>query len=158
MTHCPACGRPLDEHDRHVRFKVPEPVLSIPEQDRAAVTWGNDVLMQVQRVGAFVRILVPIKLAGGYTMTYGAWLPNDLHRAWEVWRAPEYSELRLHGVLANILPLPGSETYGKPIEAAVLDVDRVPYAVDSSDESMRRLLQDEWPHEVVLHAVTPDVG
>ena len=138
---------------------MPEPVLTVPAEDREALTWGNDVLMQVQGVGAFVRILVPIKLTGGYTMTYGAWLgvhPDDLRRAWEVWRTPEYTELRLHGLLANILPSCGSDTYGKPLEAAVLDVDHVPYAVNSPDEFMRRLLQDQWPHDMVLHASTPD--
>gem|GEM_PF-5983322 len=59
MTVCPTCGRPLDEHNRHLRFGVPEPVLSVPKEERAARTWGNDVLMQVQGIGSFVRILIP---------------------------------------------------------------------------------------------------
>jgi hypothetical protein len=104
---CPTCGRPLDEHNRHFRFKVPEPVLAIPEADRPGLTWGNDVLMQVEGVGFFVRILVPIKLTGGHTTTYGAWLsvhPEDLRRSWEVWTTPAYKELRLRGVLANSFP------------------------------------------------------
>jgi len=131
---CPGCGRPLDEHNRHFRFGVPEPVLSLPDGERATLTWGNDVLMQVQGVGAFVRILVPVKLTGGYKVTYGAWLsvhPDDLRHACEVWTAPQYLELRLRGVLANKLPGWESETYGKPVQAEVLDVEQVPYAVDS---------------------------
>ena len=70
----------------------------IPEGDRPGLTWGNDVLMQVEGAGSFVRILVPIKLTGGHTTTYGAWLsvhPEDLRRAWEVWTTPAYKELRL---------------------------------------------------------------
>ncbi len=159
QAHCATCGRLLDEHNRHVRFIAPEPVLTVPSEDRQDLTWGNDVLMQYQGVGAFVRILVPIKLTGGYTMTYGAWLgvhPDDLRRAWEVWRTPEYAELRLHGLLANILPSWGSASYGKPVETAVLDVDHVPYAVNSPDEFMRRVLQDQWPDDMVLHPTTPD--
>jgi len=65
-------------------FRLPEPVLDVPEAERASRTWGNDVLMQVQGVGAFVRILVPVHLTGGYTVTFGAWLglhPDDLRRA-----------------------------------------------------------------------------
>jgi hypothetical protein len=155
---CPSCGRPLDDHNRHIRFGVPEPVLSIPEGDRAALTWGNDVLMQVEGIGGFVRILVPVKLTGGYTVTYGAWLSvesDDLRRAWEVWMDPAYADLRLGGVLANMLPGWESETYVKPLETAVLNVEHAPYAIDSSDDFMRRVLQDEWPHEDVLAAIGP---
>ena len=155
---CPSCGRPLDDHNRHIRFGVPEPVLDVPESERAARTWGNDVLMQVRDVGSFVRILVPVKLTGGYTVTYGAWLsvrPEDLRHAWEQWWAPTYGSLRLNGLLANMLPGWESESYVKPLEAAVLDVEQVPYAVDSTDKFMRHVLQDEWPHEAVLAAVAP---
>lgn len=160
ITACPSCGRPLDEHDRHIRFKVPEPVLSIPEEERAALTWGNDVLMQVQGVGGFVRILVPVKLTGGYTVTYGAWLSvesADLRRAWEVWRDDfSYKQLRLNGVLANMLPGWENETYVKPLEAAVINVEHTPYAIDSADDFMRRVIKEEWPHELVLAAIAHD--
>ena len=155
---CPSCGRSLDEHNRHIRFRLPEPVLSVPEEERAARTWGNDVLMQVSEVGSFVRILVPVKLSGGYTVTYGAWLgihPDDLRRAWETWVDPSYVHLRLHGVLANMLPGWESETYLKPVETAVLDADQTPYAVDSSDDFMHRVIHDEWPHDLVLAAIAP---
>ena len=158
MTVCPTCGRPLDEHNRHLRFGVPEPVLSVPKEERAARTWGNDVLMQVQGIGSFVRILVPVKLTGGYTVNFGAWLsvhPNDLRHAWEVWREPAYKELRLQGLLANMLPGWEDETYIKPLETAVLDNEQVPYAVDSTDEFMRKVLLDEWSHESVLRAIAP---
>ena len=105
--HCPTCGRRLDEHRLHLRFRLPQPVLEVPEEDRADRTWGNDVMMQVQAVGCFVRILIPVRLTGGYTVTYGAWLavsPEDLRHAWEVWWTPAYRDLRLTGVLANRLP------------------------------------------------------
>ena len=159
MNTCPTCGRPLNEHDRHIRFGVPEPVLSIPKEDRSGLTWGNDVLMQVKGVGGFVRILVPVRLTGGYTVTFGAWLSvdsPDLRRAWEVWHDnASYKELRLQGVLANMLPGWEDETYIKPVETAVLDVEHTPYAVDSTDEFMRRVIKDEWPHELVLAAIAP---
>ncbi len=155
---CPTCGRPLDEHNRHVRFLLPEPVLAIPEPERADLTWGNDVLMQVQGVGAFVRVLIPIRLVGGYTLTYGAWLsvhPVDLRRAWEVWVTPAYEELRLSGMMANRLPGWEAESYGTPAVAAVLNVDHAPYVVESPDAFLRRVITDEWPHDI-LDAVAPD--
>ena len=159
---CPSCGRPLDEHDRHIRFKLPEPVLAIPEEEREPRTWGNDVLMQVRELGSFVRILVPVKLSGGYTVTYGAWLavePSDLRHAWEVWTNDDaYPQLRLTGFLANMLPGWEDDTYTKPVETAVLNPEHTPYAIDSPDDFMHRVLHDEWPHEVVLAAIAPYEG
>lgn len=70
-------------------------------------------------------------------------------RPLEIWRTPAYSGLRLDGVLANTLPAWPSETYAKPLAAAVLDVDHVPYAVDSPDDFMRRVLREEWPHDLL---------
>jgi len=160
-TSCPTCGRPLDEHDRHVRFGVPEPVLSIPKEERPARTWGNDVIMQVEGIGGFVRILVPVKLTGGYQITFGAWLSvdsADLRRTWEVWDQPSYEDLRIVGILANMLPGWETETYMKPLETAVLNVEHTPYAVDSSDDFLRRVIKDEWPHEQLLTAVAPFLG
>jgi hypothetical protein len=154
-ARCPTCGRLLDEYRRHLRFRFPEPVLEVPASERADRTWGNDVLMQVRDVGAFVRVLVPVRLTGGYTITYAAWLsvhPEDLRRAWEVWWTPAYAELRLAGVLANKLPAWETETYGKPLVAAVQDPDAAPYATDSDDAFMRRLLCEEWPHDLILAA------
>jgi hypothetical protein len=60
--------------------------------------------------------------------------------------------------LANMLPGGESETYGKPMEGAVLNIEHVPYAVDSSDEFLRRVIQDEWPHEAVFDAAGPDAA
>ena len=160
-TGCPTCGRPLDEHNRHLRFKLPQPVLDVPEHEREARTWGNDVLMQVQGVGAFVRVLVRVKLTGGYSVTFGSWLsvsPDDLRHAYEIWWKPEYASLRLHGALANMLPGWEAETYVQPLEAAVLDREAVPYAVASTDAFMQKVLSDEWPHEAVLAAVAPFDG
>ena len=159
--HCPTCGRVLDEtheHDRHIRFKLPEPVLDIPEDERPERTWGNDVLMAVRDLGSFVRILIPVKCSAGYTVTYSAWLgvrQDDLKRAWEVWTDDAYVQLRLNGILANMLPAWEDETYKKPLEAAVLNPEHTPYAIDSSDEFMHRVLHDEWPHELVLAAIAP---
>lgn len=158
MTACAFCARPLDEHNRHLRFKLPQPVLAVPEGERAERSWGNDVLLQVQGVGAFVRVLVPVRLTGGFTVTFGAWLsvhPDDLRRAYAAWPTPEYASLRLDGVLANMLPSWEQETYTKPLSAAVVDPEHAPYAESSPDDFMARVLADEWPHDLVLGAIAP---
>ncbi len=155
---CTHCGRPIEEHNRHLRFVLPEPVLDIPEDERAERTWGNDVLMAVRDVGSFVRIVVPVRLSGGYTVTFGAWLgvhPDDVRRAHEVWESPDYSTLELDGRLANMLPSWEEQSYGRPLRARVRHVDEVPYAVESADADLQRILTDEWPHESVLAAIAP---
>ena len=133
-------------------------MLQIPEAEREERTWGNDLLMQVQGVGAFVRILVPVHLTGGYTVTFGAWLgvhPDDLRNAYEVWHTDSYVDLALEGRLANMLPPWESETFARPIRTSVRNHDEVPYATGSSDEFLRKVLTDEWPHELVLNAIAP---
>src|SRR5262249_55714679 len=91
-------------HDRHVRFRLPQPVLDSPERDQAAGTWlshgtaNESVMMQVPKIGPFVRALLPVRLTGGYTVTFGVWVaihPDDLQRAFAVWLEPEYADLRL---------------------------------------------------------------
>jgi hypothetical protein len=81
-----------------------------PGWEQAAGTWlshGNpesSVMMQIPSVGAFVRALLPIRLAGGHTVTYGVWTgihPGELQRVFGIWWEPEYQNLRLDGVLAN---------------------------------------------------------
>jgi hypothetical protein len=135
---------------------LPEPVLAVPAPERAARTWGSEVLMQVQGVGAFVRVLVPIHLSGGYTVTFGAWLgvhPDELRRAYEVWWEPAYADLVLDGHLANMLPPWESQTLAQPLRVSVREIDSVPVAESSTDAFVQSLLTDEWSHEEVLAAL-----
>ena len=64
-------------------------------------------MMQVPGTGAFVRVLLVVRLAGSHAVTYGVWVgvdPDDLQRAFRVWWESEYENLRLEGVLANSVP------------------------------------------------------
>src|SRR5918998_447852 len=79
-ARCPLCGGPVHEHDRHMRFRLPDPVLALPDRDRTDGTWmsGSDanesVMMQVPGAGAFLRALLPTRLTGGYSVTFGVWV------------------------------------------------------------------------------------
>jgi hypothetical protein len=110
----------------------------------------------VQDIGAFVRVLLPIQLTGGFTMTVGTWLgvhPDDLKQAWEVWWKPEYLDLRLQGRLANAVPPWGEQVFGKPAFAVVRNPDQVPYIDGSTDHFLDKIVRDEWPHEAILPAL-----
>lgn len=156
---CAECGRPTDDHDRHVRFRVPDPVLAAGEAP-AEDLWTTDpdplraVLLQRQGVGAFVRCLLPVELSGGYTVTFGVWVavhPHDLQRAFRAWHAESYPELVLEGRLANALPVWG--LLAAPVRAGVRVVDETPYVMSSSDDVLQEVLTRRWSHEQVLAAL-----
>lgn len=154
---CTTCGRPLDAHSRHIRFRLPDPVLTLPDQERTEGTWLSDadvnssVMMQVPNLGAFIRVLLPVHLTGGNRVTFGAWLgvdPAELGRASAVWWQPEYAGLEFEGRLANALP--GWDLLAAPAQAAVLNPDETPYIVSSTDHEFNHVLCDQWPHQDVL--------
>jgi hypothetical protein len=94
-----------------------------------------------------------------YAVTFGAWLrvhPDDLRRAWEVWETPDYIRLSLAGRLANRLPPWDDDVFAKPATAVVKDPDDAPYVVESADATLHRVLEEEWPHELVLGALPSD--
>jgi hypothetical protein len=151
---CPTCGRELSSHDRHVLFRLPEPVLALPEHERAARTWETEALMQVEGVGAFVRTSLPVRLTGGHQVTFGVWLgvrPEELQRAFREWWAPTYSDLVLDGLVANDVPPWG--LFGRGARAVVRDANALPYLDSSADPELTRVLGEEWPHEAVLAAL-----
>ncbi len=40
----------------------------------------QSVMMQVSNIGAFVRVLLPVRLIGSHTVMFGAWLAMDLRK------------------------------------------------------------------------------
>ena len=152
---CPDCGRPIAEHDRHVRFALPDPVLEIPPADRADRTWGKDPIIQVQGVGAFVRVLLPIGLTAGYTLTVGTWLgidPSELRSVWERWETDEYAALRLDGGLANAIPPWGKVLLAAPATATVREQTLNPYISASDDALLAQVIGAQWPHAEIRGA------
>ncbi len=154
---CFCCGQPTDVHDRQVRFRLPDAVLDTRRQHRVRGAWLShanpdaSVMMQVPGVGAFVRALLPVKLTGGFSVTFGVWValgPADLQRAVGVWWETEYRNLRLQGSLANALPVWGLQA--PPVELEVRDPEQTPYCAHSSDPGLAKLLAEIWPHEDVL--------
>lgn len=153
---CAMCGRATTAHDRDVRFRLPDPVLNSPEQHRAEDSWLSDpdpnqaTLMQIPYISPFVRALLPVKLEGGHELRFGVWIaihPDDLQNACKVWNAPEYSDLKLTGYLANKIEPRG--LYKVPVNLAVLNPDHTPYCVSSSDQELNDVLTLEWPHDIL---------
>ena len=111
----------------------------------------ESVFLAVEGVGSFVRCLLPVKLTGGYSVTFGVWVgvPHaEMLRAFEVWFAPSYLELAMDGVLANHIP--PWDVLGAAVHVKVRDVDETPYCVSSEALALSELLERTWDHARAL--------
>jgi hypothetical protein len=135
-------------------MRLPDPVLVVPEEERRTRTWGSEqALMQVQGTGAFVRVMLPIQLTDGYTLTVGTWLaidPAKLNEVWEIWDTNRYKDLSLDGYLANSIAPWGQALLGAPATARVRNPAENPYVDSSPDPTLQRVLSEQWPHNEVL--------
>ena len=130
-------------------------MLEVPPDERPSRTWGSDPLIQVQGVGAFVRVLLPIRLTGGFSLTVGTWLainPALLRSVWETWETTAYSTMVLEGFLANKIPPWGASVLGAPTTAVVRDPSQNPYLSSSPQPDLNAVLSNEWPHNEILDA------
>src|SRR2546425_1990648 len=66
---CSLCGRPLDAHDRDVRFGLPDRIFELPEEKRQ-LSWGGQAMVAARGIGQFVRVLLPVRLTGGYKIRF----------------------------------------------------------------------------------------
>jgi len=106
-------------------------------------------------VGGFLRCLMPVRLTGGASVTYSVWLRLDdaqLRHANAVWTTPEYTDLTLHGEVANaIKPWPG--LLGETAGAEVRDSGKLPYLVAQEGSLLSRVLTDVWDRDDVLSPI-----
>lgn len=124
------------------------------KEERQGRTWQTRDMMDVQGCGAFIRALLPVKLTGDHSVTFGVWLavdPDDMQRAFRAWWEPEYLTFTVDAWLANALPIWG--LLAVPVRAQVRQESELPYVVSSQDQNMTRVLTGEWDHELVLSAL-----
>jgi hypothetical protein len=153
----------VSDHNRHVRFSLPDPVLELAERETTPGTWMShdtareSVMMQIPNLGAFVRALLPVRLRGGDSVTFGLWIeidPRDhaLRKLFDLWwEDDKYRHLMIQGWLANAVAPWG--LLGAPVTATVRDVQEAPYCVESPDETLTRVIVEEWDHDFVLAAL-----
>jgi hypothetical protein len=162
---CDVCGRATDDHDRHIRFTLPDPVLETVRREHTEGTWMShrdpqtSVMMQVPGIGAFVRALLPVRLNGDHAVTFGVWLavhPDDLQEISAVWDSPEYLDLEIDGILANAVPPWG--LLAEPVHAVVRERSHTPYCESSDNELFARVLNEEWTHDAVLGPIEDNIS
>ena len=153
-----ASGHALNEYERHIRFRLPDPVLARPGSETADDTWGlvngdpmQSTFLMVQHVGCFIRALLPVQLTGGYSLTFGVWIAvrdADLRRAYETWWEPAYADLAIDGYLANdILPF---GLGGRPVRIEARKENTLPECASSPDPELACVLDATWNHREVL--------
>lgn len=158
---CPDCGRPLQEHDRDIRFRWPDTLLEsgmAPDDKRVHVIGPNieqAAFLVVDDLGWFFRALVAIRLAHGYSVNFGVWVSvpseRELRHVHAVWDAPGYADLVVEARLANRIP-PWDEL-GRSAHVVVADPEALPWVTRSSDPGLSEILSREWDHELVLGAL-----
>jgi hypothetical protein len=153
---CPQCSDPVGAAERHVRFQLPDPVLSL-SRSRQAEYLGADI-MSVRGVGSFARVLLPIHLTGGDKLVVGTWIgidsPEMYDRAVRLWNSDDYPELVLEGPLANKLQ-PWDSVLGFSARATVKQAHEVPYVTRMLSHDAQSLLEAEWQRDWVM-AAYPD--
>jgi hypothetical protein len=140
-----ADGRPLS-----VTFEQPDVVSQI--EPVLLETWGGDPFLAIKDVGFFVRVILPVKLSDGYSVDFGTWLEifsEDFRTAWRTWNFPEYRDLVFEGYIANDIA-PWGRLPHALVRATVRDMAQVPVLTSCEDETIGRILADEWPHADVL--------
>ena len=156
---CACCGHDLDEHDRHVRFRLPDRVAQLPDAEHTAGIGLSDSdpmradFLEAGALGCFVRSLLTIPLTEGYALTYGAWVkvtPETAQRIGRLWGSDLYVSLRFEGTLANELPLLGH--LDAPVSAAVVLADSLPKVVGSTNDRLAADLRGPHDHGSMLEA------
>lgn len=151
---CPTCGRPIDAHDRHVRFELPDVLVKPPREWRSRIG-GTESLIEVRDVAGFVRVLLPVSLSEDAHLTIGTWLrvqPIVLREIRRVFQTEEYRDLAFDGALANGIYPWGPELLGAVAHATVENKNEIPYVTASNDPLLRRVLAEKWPHDEVFEA------
>jgi hypothetical protein len=152
---CDCCGAAFEPTDRFdIRFQLPDVAFADPDKPRKS---PMDELLMVKGEGAFLRVLLPVRLSSGSELVLGTWMRvsvTDAQRAFEVWNDPAYAELRLEGELANAIKPWGDRLLGAKVTAGVRDVDEIPYVDGSTDNYVARVIGDEWDHDRVLERMS----
>lgn len=147
---CPCCGEAIEATDRFdIRCHLPDVAVKDPDRPRSS---PMDALMLVKDEGAFLRVLLPVRLSSGKDLVFGTWMrvsEDDARRAYDLWDDASYADLRLEGELANAIK-PWGERLLAPVTAVVRDVNEIPYVESSPDPFVAQVIDEEWDHDRVL--------
>lgn len=146
----------IETTEVHARIDLPDALWQLPPERREAL-WQRDGLCRLDGVGCYVGCLLPVRLTGGTTLTFGVWLAvaeADLQRAQRVWGTADYPAFQATGELANAVKPWGTEVLGAPARVEVRDPGRLPYLAATEHPVLSRVLAEVWDRDAVLSALS----
>ncbi len=149
---CECCGfvPGADGKPVSITFELPDVYYEIPPE--LLETWGQDPFLAIKTIGFFVRVVVPVRLDGGFSVNYGTWLEvhaETFREAWQTWNMPEYASLEMEGYLANVLDPWGTFPHAL-VKATVRNLDDVPVVTSATHPDVQKFLETEWKHSWAL--------
>lgn len=152
---CACCGEALDPDDPRFDLPLPEPVAALSEARRQATVEGTEMVLIARGIGNFIKVLLPVRLDDGRTVTYSLWVGLGaplMEKVCDLIRAENYRNLTFEGLLAN-----GVRPWGDTLLRAHVRVDAVSengswylVVVGSDTPALAEVLAREWPADHVL--------
>ncbi|MGQ5262850.1 DUF2199 domain-containing protein [Micromonospora sp. ZYX-F-536] len=139
---CFCCGDSLEPGHPAANFQLPDAIAQLDDDElRRLVDTHTYVVLTVQGHGSYLRVILPVPLDDGRTVTFGVWVAvseESFYRARDSWASEAYSSLRR-------LPLKGTTlVWGMRSQAvdccqlvAAHVGEQVPGVVGSGSESTR---------------------
>jgi hypothetical protein len=152
---CACCGEALNPDDPRFDLPLPEPVAELSEAQRQAAVEGTEMILIAHGVGNFIKVLLPVRLDDGRTVTYSLWVglgATLMEKVCDLIRAENYRNLTFEGLLAN-----GVRPWGDTLLKAHVRVSAVVengswylVVVGSDTPALAEVLTREWPADHVL--------
>ncbi|MEN3310191.1 MAG: hypothetical protein V7603_6393 [Micromonosporaceae bacterium] len=147
----------MPESTIQARIDLPDTLWHGPPEQRDAARWLADDLCQLPDGSGFARCLLPVRLTGDTTITFGTWMAVPAEQVLGAQRAagtPDYRSLRLTGTLANAVEPWGTDLLGAPVRGEVRDPNHLPYLTGSDHPVLSRVLTEAWDRDAVLSGLT----
>jgi hypothetical protein len=133
----------------------PDDFAALSAEERAAgVVFESRAFIVAEGFGAAARVILPIGLDTGHTVTLGVWVaPHDPDTMARTARegGAAWVGYTFTGTLLNAVR-PWPETVHTEITARGLVDGELARVVDAADPLLKRVLTEKWPHQDVVDA------
>ncbi|MFS8101956.1 hypothetical protein LFM09_32990 [Lentzea alba] len=153
ICHC--CGDELSADNLAWDFVQPDDFANLSAKQRAkAITFESRVFIVAEGFGAATRVILPISLDTGHTVTLGVWVaPHDPDTMTRTARegGAAWVGYRFTGTLLNAVE-PWPEVIHTELTAQGFADGELARVVDAENPLLQRVLTEKWPHQAVVGA------
>ncbi|MDT7783573.1 MAG: hypothetical protein QOF58_1992, partial [Pseudonocardiales bacterium] len=149
------CGEVLDPNNLAWDNWLPDDLADLSDEERSErIVFESRVFIVANGYGTAARVILPITLDTGHTVTLGVWMsPDDPETMGETARegGDPWIGYAFTGKLLNAVH-PWPETSHTKITAQGFADRELARVVDAEDPVLKRVLTEKWPHRVVVDA------